>query len=104
LKDTLAHISNRVPARLADNALKVSATFWFLTAVIGLWIFVIYIVGYYAVPILHGGAEAWTNTRLPGGENAYVLGDLIGNMAVVMHLAIAIAVIIMGFGPCSLSR
>jgi hypothetical protein len=44
LKDTLAHISNRVPARLADNALKVSATFWFLTAVIGLWIFVIYIV------------------------------------------------------------
>jgi uncharacterized membrane protein len=100
MKDTLAHISNRDPALFADNALKVSATFWFLTAVIGLWIFVIYIVGYYAVPTLIGGAEAWTETRLPGGENVYVPGDLVGNMAVFIHLAIA--VIIMGFGPLQL--
>jgi uncharacterized membrane protein len=100
MKDTVAHISHRDPGRFADKVLKASATFWFLTAAIGLWIFVIYIVGYYAVPILQGGGEVWTNTRLPGGENVYVPGDIIGNMAVVMHLAIA--VIIMGFGPLQL--
>jgi hypothetical protein len=97
---TSAQISPSKAARIANMALKTSATSWFLTAVIGLWIFVIYIVFYYAVPTLQGGVEAWSNTRLPGGENVYIQGDIIGNIAVVMHLVIA--VIIMGFGPLQL--
>jgi hypothetical protein len=100
MKDTIVIISHSALAQLADRALKTSATSWFLTALIGLWIFVIYIVGYYAAPIFLEGVEAWTSTHLPGGESVYIPGDLIGNLAVAIHLVIA--VIIMGFGPLQL--
>jgi uncharacterized membrane protein len=88
------------PAGIADTALKAAARLWFLVAFIGLWIFVLYIVGYYASPVLQGGLEVWTNTRLPTGANVYVPDDTIGNAAMATHLMIAI--IIMGFGPLQL--
>ncbi len=67
---------------------------WFLAAVIGQWIFVYYVAGYYGPAILQGGLEGLKETHLPGG---YVAGDTIGNLAVAAHLFLA--VIIVGGGP-----
>ena len=80
-----------------DTALKAAARLWFVVALVGLWIFVYYLLAYYIAPAFQGGLEAWTNTRLPMG---YVPGDTIGNFAIALHLFVAVTII--GFGPLQL--
>ncbi len=58
----------------ADKALKGSAVFWFLTAVIGQWIFVLYIVAFYGGSAVQGDFEAWSKV-LPVG---IIAGDTMG--------------------------
>ncbi len=84
------------PAMNADIALKASARLWFLVAVIGQWIFVYYIVGFFGVSAMRGDLEAW-NKVLPHG---IIAGDTMGNIAVAAHLFLA-AVITVG-GPLQL--
>jgi len=90
-------MSHRNSERLASKALRVAAQFWFLVALVGLWAFVYYLLAYYVFPALQGGLEAWATKRLPNG---YIPGDAMGNLAVAVHLFMA--VIVTGFGPLQL--
>ena len=78
---------------LADAALKLAARSWFLVAVAGQWIFVVYVISFYGGSAVQGNLEAW-NEVVP---NAYTPGHTVGNVAVAMHLLLA--VIIMVGGP-----
>ena len=72
---------------VADSILKASAGFWFLVAAAGQWIFVLFILGFYAAPTLSGNFEAWDkNTFMTHG---YVAGDTAGNLAFAVHVMMA---------------
>lgn len=81
---------------IADTALKSSAAFWFLVAVIGQWMFVFYILAFYGGAAVRGDWEAWDKV-LPHG---IIPGDDMGNLAIAMHLFLA-AIITIG-GPLQL--
>lgn len=74
----------------ADTALKLAAGFWFLVAAAGQWLFVLFILGFYAVPTFTGNFEAWDkNTFMTHG---YVAGDAAGNIAFAIHVMMAAAI------------
>jgi uncharacterized membrane protein len=81
---------------LADRALKAAARFWFITAVIGQWIFVAYVAIFYGGAAIEGNLAKWNKT-LPHG---YVPGDTMNNFAVAAHLLLA--VIVTAGGPLQL--
>jgi uncharacterized membrane protein len=72
---------------IADTMLKGAAAFWFVVAVAGQWLFVVFIVGFYAAPTATGNFEAWDkNTFMTHG---YVAGDTAGNLAFAAHVMMA---------------
>lgn len=75
---------------LPNRVLASSAKLWFVAAAFGHLLFLIYIVGYWGLLLVGGGAEALADTHLPNG---FVAGDPIGNAAVVAHLMLGIIVI-----------
>lgn len=81
---------------IADKTLNAAAIFWFLSATIGLWIFVAYLILGYGGHAASGDLTQW-NKLSNGGilEN-----DLIGNISFAIH--ILLAVIIIGGGPLQL--
>lgn len=81
----------------ANAALKASARLWFMVAALGLWIFVVYIAGFYGPLLVQGGVEGLQEAHLPNG---FMPGDTVGNLAVAAH--IVLAVIIVGGGPLQL--
>ena len=103
MTDSIADTLDRDPATVAgfslgpDAALKAAARLWFLVAVIGLWIFVYYIVAYYGGLVALDGLEGLKNSHLPRG---YIAGDTIGNFAIALHLFVAVTAL--GFGPLQL--
>ena len=84
--------ASAVTESAADTALKLAARFWFLVAVIGQWIFVAYIAAVYGGGVLHGHLEEW-NRYAP---HRYIPGDTAGNIAIAMHLLLAIIIIVGG--------
>lgn len=82
--------------KLGRNALTTAAGFWFVVTLIGQWTFVFYILAAYGGPLLAGNLAGWNEVS----TDVYVAGDLMGNLAVVMH--ILLAVIIIGGGPLQL--
>jgi hypothetical protein len=92
---------NAIPAWPALNAiatgtLKGSGGLWFLTALVGQWIFAAYILGFYVASAAQGDLAAW-NDVLPHG---YAPGETSGNIAVIGHMFVA-AIITIG-GPLQL--
>lgn len=87
---------NKTQAATAAKALRASGTAWFLTAMLGQWLFVIYIAGFYGGAAAQGDFARW-NDVLVGG---YVAGGTIGNVALAAHLLLA-AIITIG-GPLQL--
>ena len=79
-------------ARIARPALKLSAALWFLVAMFGQLIFVIYIFGFYGRAALQGNFQAW-NKVMPHG---YVPGDTVANFAISVHLLFAAAITLAG--------
>ena len=77
---------------VADTALKIAARFWFLVAVVGQLIFVVYVVAFYGGSAIQGNLEAW-NRALPRG---YGPGDAIGNLVVAIRLFLAVIIIVGG--------
>jgi hypothetical protein len=78
---------------VADSALKATAGFWFLVAVIGQWVFLYYILAFYGPSTFTGNFQAWTkNTFLQKG---YIAGDTAGNLVFASHALLA-AVIAFG--------
>ncbi len=78
--------------RSVGKILAASATSWFIVAVLGQWLFVTYVVGFYARALWQGHIETW-NRVLPHG---YVPGDTLGNLVVAVHLAFAVVIIVGG--------
>lgn len=81
---------------LAQNALKATATLWFLVAVAGQWFFVYYIAALYGGSALSGDFEKWNAITKFG----LVAGDLVGNIFFGLHILLA-SVITFG-GPIQL--
>jgi len=80
-------------ARLAQSSLKASAILWFITATIGQWIFVYYILKAYGPNTLAGNFAGWDDTGLISG---YVDGDLFGNLMFALHVFLAAVVTVGG--------
>jgi len=78
------------------KALNLAAKAWYTPVLIGQWIFVAYIFYAYGWPAVQGNLAGW-NDHL---SEAYVPGRTIGNISVIIHLALA--VIIHFFGPLQL--
>lgn len=76
----------------AERALKLSARFWFMTAVIGQWIFACYVAAFYGAAAARGDFKAW-NQVLPHG---FIAGDTAGNLVMGTHLLLAFVIIIGG--------
>ncbi|MCW9017000.1 MAG: DUF2306 domain-containing protein, partial [Kangiellaceae bacterium] len=78
--------------KFAASAVNKSVQTWFATAILGQIIFVFYVIAFYGGAGLKGDFEAW-NKVLPHG---YVPGDTLGNIAVAMHLVLAVTIILGG--------
>ena len=74
--------------RVAGTALKATAVFWFLMAVIGQWAFVYYMAAFYGGAAVQGDLERWSEATIHG----YVAGDTIGNVAFAMHIVLGVVV------------
>ena len=69
----------------AVKTLNAAATIWFITAVIGQWLFVYYIIVVYGGSAIEGNLEAWGKTTLKG----HVAGDTPGNFFFASHVLMA---------------
>lgn len=76
----------------ADMALKGAARFWFLVAVIGQWIFAVYIVGFYGRAAVQGDFAKWGRFLTHG----FIQGDSMGNLALATHITLAAVITAMG--------
>jgi hypothetical protein len=74
-------------------ALEAAAKSWFVVAAVGQTIFAAYVIGAYGSAIILGRFEQW-NRILPRGHG-YVVGDVLGNLALLLHLAL-VAVVMVG--------
>lgn len=96
MTDIAAHrweVTRLSPSRILNYV----ATFWFIVAALGHWIFVAYLIGHYGPLVLQNGAAGLTESAMPGG---FVAGDWVGNVAALSH--ILLATIVIGGGPLQL--
>ena len=71
----------------ANTALDAAARLWFATALLGQWVFLYYIAGFYDAATLRGDFAQWNkNAHLLKG---YVAGDTAGNLAFAFHVLLA---------------
>jgi hypothetical protein len=92
---TTAILTNRFSSRatsIADVALPTAARLWYLTAVTGQLVFAFAVASFYTSAVVRGNLPAW-NRFMPHG---YVAGDTVGNVAVAVHLAAAVLIILSG--------
>lgn len=80
------------PSPAADAALRFSAGFWFMTAILGQLIFAAYIGAHFGGSALRGDFESWTEGLIHG----IVAGDPIGNLAVFLHILLAFVITLGG--------
>lgn len=92
--DSTTHIiqTTNQTKQASAKMLKIAVTSWFVVAVIGQWIFTVYIVAFFGPSGLHGNFEQW-NKALPKG---YIAGEPMGNLAVILHLLFAVVILIGG--------
>lgn len=91
-------ISNKPFATIdTGRLLRISGSTWFVTAVIGQWMFVCYVASYFGPILFQQGLEGLKETHLPHG---FVAGDIVGNLAIAAHVLLAIVII--GGGPLQL--
>jgi len=81
----------------ASAALRGSAILWFVTALVGHWLFAYYIAGHYVAKILARGTPGLSETNL---ADAYSPGDTATNIALALHVLFAL--IIHAGGPLQL--
>jgi uncharacterized membrane protein len=82
-----------VQSEAGTGALRTAAQIWFVTALIGQWAFLFYIVAFYGPSTLQGNLAAWT--KHPFLIKGYVPDDTAGNLAFAAH-ALLSAVIAFG--------
>lgn len=86
-----------IPSVLVDDAVKLVTKIWFVTAAVGHWIFLAYILIVFYPPIAQHGLEGLKDMHLPEGFRE---GDTLGNLSAVSH--VLLAAIIIGGGPLQL--
>ena len=79
--------------RSSEIALERAAETWFVVAALGQWLFVYFIVAFYARPTLGGRFESWNKKDLITG---YVAGDRVGNLFFAAHVLLAALITTMG--------
>jgi uncharacterized membrane protein len=75
---------------IADAVLNAAARFWFVVAVIGQLIFAFAVASFYGLTAFRGDYHGWKITH------GYIPGVTKGNLAVAMHLASAVIVMLAG--------
>jgi Predicted membrane protein (DUF2306) len=73
-------------------ALQTSAKLWFVTAVVGQWLFASYLILFYGRTAVQGDLHLWKEKLTHG----YVPGDWLGNTAVAAHLLMAVIILMAG--------
>jgi len=79
-------------ASVADTTLKAAARFWFVVALAGQLLFAFAVASFYGLTALRGDFHGWNKSITHG----LVPGDNMGNFAVAMHLASAVAIMLSG--------
>ena len=92
VRPPIATAGQNILANLSVRALNAAAASWFVVAVMGQLLFVVYVAGFYGRAAVQGRFTDW-NKVLPHG---YVAGDTFGNLIVSMHLMFATIVIVGG--------
>ncbi len=77
---------------LADTILRGAGVLWFVPVLIGQWIFAYYISVQYGATAFRGDLPAWNEIM----HNGLIAGDLVGNIALMVHIAIAFVITIGG--------
>jgi uncharacterized membrane protein len=77
---------------IADRALKAAVRFWFAVTFIGQLIFAFEVASFYGMTALRGNLLAWRKSITHG----LIPGDTMGNLAIVIHLASAVIIILAG--------
>lgn len=72
--------------------LSSSVTLWFVTAALGQWLFAYYILVLYGSSAIEADWAVWTNRMIHG----IIPGDMIGNIAVFVHILLAFVVTFCG--------
>lgn len=76
----------------ADAAMTAAAGLWFLVAVIGQWMFAVYIVSFYGRAVVEHDLARWSK----GLSRGYIPGDTIGNFALATHLLLGVIITVGG--------
>ncbi|MBY0564895.1 MAG: DUF2306 domain-containing protein [Hyphomonadaceae bacterium] len=71
----------------AKRALAAAGATWFVVALLGQWVFVYYIAGFYGHSIATGNFAEWA--RHPSLITGYVAGDGAGNLFFAAHIVLA---------------
>lgn len=87
---------SELAAGFSRRTMQWSAAMWFGVAIAGQLMFALYVSGFYGRVSLSGNLEGW-NRVMPHG---YVRGDVAGNIAVGLHLLLA--VVMLGGGAVQL--
>ncbi len=88
--NTTGVVSSKTP--WSFKMLTISAQLWFITAVLGQWLFAFYVAAFYGGAAMDSDFMRW-NRVLPHG---YVEGETMGNIAVGIHLLFAVIVMVGG--------
>jgi hypothetical protein len=86
----------RWPSLSGRRAVDLAAKGWFVTAAVGHWIFLAYILAVFFLPILEQGTAGLQGDHLPD----YQEGNIWGNLASLSH--VLLAAIVIGGGPLQL--
>jgi hypothetical protein len=79
-------------AKLPNCLLTLSSQFWFVVMLVGQWFFAYYIFVSYGSHALEGDMAGATEHLITG----FVEGDLIGNIGLIVHLALAFVITFCG--------
>jgi|CXWL01.1.fsa_nt_gi hypothetical protein len=80
------------PRPTADATLRGAAALWFVTALVGQYFFGYYIIASFGGEAVRGDWNAWTERLI----NGFIAGDLIGNIAVIVHITLAFVITVLG--------
>jgi hypothetical protein len=90
-----AEAHKRSSAKVANQSLKYTTMFWFITTLVGQWLFFYYIMGFYGTTLINDNMEHWNAVLERFGVTPYIAGDFSGNLAFAAH---AIGAGIVAFG------
>lgn len=76
----------------ANNILVLSAKFWFISAILGQFIFAYYIAAFYGGHALNTDFKAWNKALTHG----FVVGEDIGNSFLIFHILFAFIITVAG--------